>query len=312
MDIDILREELEGVDKLLGQQNPREGLRLIEDVQRKLGSSDIIEEKSILARTYYWEQLCWKHLSDIEKALIAHEKGIEIYRGLEDVVGQSNMLRDLGLTYEYIHQYDMAIKYLLQAISVLDKEKPTQEILSILGITKSKLGQIYLYKGDLENAKKHSLLGYQILLKTNHRFYQLTSLLPLIAIGIKTKNLGDQKRYIEKAENLLYELKDEHGYLNERRYVEIELFKAHMLVQEEDAENVFESFRNATRYILLTEKDERKRVIDATKINLIYEYLLNQGYKSQLEEFITILESENKDRIDWASEKIYKEFSARQ
>jgi len=74
-----------------------------------------------------------------------------------------------------------------------------------LGITLAKLGQLYTLQNRLDDAEKSLMDGLALIRKTGHAFYELTALMHLAALYLKTKDYGQMLANAEAALGLIYE-----------------------------------------------------------------------------------------------------------
>lgn len=253
------------VENLLGKQSPEKALKIIARTRDALSS----RQKWFLGRSYFWEQLCYKHLSEEKKALAAGGKALEIFESLGEEVEVSKVLRDMGLVYEYTRKYARAKPFLNKAI---EKVSDNQAVLSF-GVSISKLGQVCLKNGEVEKAKKLIPLGYNILNLSKNTFFKLTALLSYISLEIEGENYLSALEKIERAEALLKALNKEKGEVNERRLGEVYLKKSLVYMNLNNGVLSLKFFKSFAKYCLGTSEKERKFFVKGRESKNLIKYL---------------------------------------
>lgn len=206
------------VERLLGEQKPKEALVLTLRTRKRLKKN----QKWFIGKTYFWENLCYKHLEDIDKSSLASKEGIKIFEELGDHIEISKILRDQGLAQEYLGNYSEALKLLNNSLSKLVENQSVDS----LGITLSKIGQIYLHQNKLDKAREYCELGYKICKLGSNKFFLLTSILPLSLVYYRIGNHIAGLFLIEDAEKIEKVLFEKEEKINYRRHAEILLRKS--------------------------------------------------------------------------------------
>lgn len=255
------------VEKLLAQQKPHKALNVINSIRKHIPEN----EEWLLAKSYFWEAICYKNLLDEKKALKASNKGILLFRSIGDFVEASKMIRDQGLIYEYSEKYDKSLEKLFLSIDFLRE----RDIIDALGITYSRIGQVLIKKGDYYKALYYCELGFYICNEGKNLFFLLTSLLPLTMVYYKLEMYLEGLEKIRNAEDLLKDLNKRQKYRNKRREGEIYLRKALLQKGLNTPKDSFNSFKKFA-LICLSVKDERNFFLKDSELKeLIYYFKSN-------------------------------------
>jgi tetratricopeptide (TPR) repeat protein len=123
----------------------------------------------------------YKIANNTAAALAALADAKQRYEKINDWVGVGRVLRDEGITYQYVHDFDHAHKLLEESIEILNGTDAFAE----LGISQSKLGNLYLEQGKLAQAETWLARGLGTLNKTNHWFYTATTRLHIAGLHLK-------------------------------------------------------------------------------------------------------------------------------
>lgn len=267
------------IEELLAKQNSLSALEIVLSVRNRLNKKD----KWFLGKTYFWENLCYTLIADDKKATSAAEKGIKIFQELGDFVEVSKILRDEGLAYEYAKKYDKALIKLQESIDTLR----VHHVIDATGITFSKIGQIHLKKGDLDNARYYCELGYSICREGFNAFFLLTSILPLSLVYYKMGNHIAGLDLIEQAEGILKNLSKKEKFLNERRAGEISMMKALLYTGVNMFDESYESFLDFAKRCLVTTSQVRATYTKSNELKELLQVLFYKGFKLKITQYIS-------------------------
>lgn len=92
--------------------------------------------------------IIYLHLSNYGKALPLLQKALNIYKGIEDKVGQGTTLNNISQIYKVKGEYDTALDYLEQSLVI--RESIGDKVGE--GTTLNNISQIYSDKGDIDTA----------------------------------------------------------------------------------------------------------------------------------------------------------------
>lgn len=162
----------------------------------------------------------YKVANKTEASLAALANSKQRYEQANDRVGVGRVLRDEGITYQYVHDFDHALSLLEESIDVLGDTDDFAE----LGISHSKLGNLYMEQGNLTEAETWLVSGLEILEnKADHWFYTATARLHIAGLHLKRHEDDKALTEISLAEKAFLD----HGSdaSNARRLAQIEALK---------------------------------------------------------------------------------------
>lgn len=162
----------------------------------------------------------YKIANKTEASLAALANAKQRYEQANDGVGVGRVLRDEGITYQYVHDFDHALPLLEESVDVLGGTDDFAE----LGISHSKLGNLYMEQGNLAEAETWLVSGLEILEnKADHWFYTATTHLHIAELHLKRHEDDEALEEINRAEKAFLN----HGgdASNARRLAQIEALK---------------------------------------------------------------------------------------
>lgn len=133
------------------------------------------------------------------ESLQALESALERYKAVNDTVGVGRVLRDKGITYQYVKRYQEAKELLQQSVTILQTTGDVAE----LGISEAKVGNLLREAGVLEKAEAWINRALETLQTTNHWFYTSTTLLHKADLKLAQHQYTEALAAAETAENIL-------------------------------------------------------------------------------------------------------------
>lgn len=228
------------VERLLAQQEPKQAIQIVEEVVKHI-SNELIWFK---ARGYFWLQLAYKQLLDINRAEYYGKKSLSIYRKLNDKVQAANVLRDTASLYDHIGKYDKALELVEKSL----KEIGDQTVLQPLGLSLAKKGRILSEIGDYYGAEECLLAAEIVIDNTEHLMHRLTVSIHLMELYVKLKRFDKASYYADKSDKILKTLEKKDGYLNEIRYSQIQLSKSLIAQGKGKYKEAMMRFRNFLKF----------------------------------------------------------------
>ncbi len=146
------KEAVEAYQRVIGQALQQNNRRLAAEATQMIGSSYYINEQYKEANDYFLEAL-------------------EMFKGLNDSLGQGSALRDLGSNAQKLGDFEKAKDYFYNSICQL---KQTDR-LGHLGMSQVKLGLLFSELGDLGKAEVSILEGLQNITKSPDKFFESTA-----------------------------------------------------------------------------------------------------------------------------------------
>lgn len=102
---------------------------------------------------------------DYEEALLHYLDALKIYRDLDDTIGRSNCLNNIGEVYKKLGQYNSALDYLLLSKDLKEQQASKSQI----ALAYSNLGELYTLMQDYENAHKFYDMAQQTVKESDLR-----------------------------------------------------------------------------------------------------------------------------------------------
>jgi tetratricopeptide (TPR) repeat protein len=176
----------------------------------------------------------YKIENDIEQALPALDEAAKMYEAAGDKIGPGRVWRDFGVMYEYHGIFDQSKEYLEMAKKSLETAPDSKQKDAELGITLSKLGLLHASLDQLDSAEKYLYKGLLLVRKSNHVFYELTTLLHFGSLELLRSDFNMALTHLQAALGVIYEhnLQKEHT----RRLAQIWGFMAHAYARGGDEE----------------------------------------------------------------------------
>lgn len=244
----------------------------------------------LLAKSYFWEALCFYHLRLPLKSQKASKKGIELFESIGDYVEVSKLLRDQGLVFESNGDLNSSLVYLNESISKLRDN----DVIDALGITYSKMGQVYYKKNLLTESKYYCELGYQLCKEGKNAFFLVTSILPLSKLYYKTGNYIAGLELIDEGLVLQSKIDNKNGFVNLRRKGELNLRMSLLYLEVNLISKSFSSLKIFIKNCLVTDF-ERQHFVDDPDIKFLFSYFVKLGYLPKIENFLKQLKLDIKD-----------------
>jgi len=189
----------------LSLQYAHEGIRLIEIMKGNKTLPDRMPQFG--NKTSTWVEAYFNtnigqiniKVGNFKEALQYYKRALPLVAKSGDKVYYANALNDMALTYRQIGQYDLALRYCQQAISVNKEIDNTYGI----GLNYQTLGDIYSSTENLDEAKEYLNEGMEMLEKTDDITAQAMTLLSLSGLEIKSKEPEKARKNLEKCYSLI-------------------------------------------------------------------------------------------------------------
>ena len=141
-----------------------------------------------LQTVYYMMCQLYRYLNDMDKAIEYGEKSLALNPE------NPTALLTLGIAHQYIHQYEKAESYYEEVTRICE----LQNNIYLLGANYLQLGQIALYRYDMEKAEKYALQSMEI----NRQFgdaYCCSGIIMLSKLEQLKGNYGKSEKYAKEA-----------------------------------------------------------------------------------------------------------------
>ncbi|MTI41422.1 tetratricopeptide repeat protein, partial [Fulvivirga lutimaris] len=143
---------------------------------------------------------------DYQKSLENYLSALKEYQKLDDVIGRSICLNNIGEVYKKIGDYDNALNYLKHALSLKE---------SVLGVggsplANSNLGELYTLMGQYENAENSYMAALNGKIEEGSRIYAYVNN-GLGSLYLKTSQFNKSISYFKEAIKVEQSLDDQRG-----------------------------------------------------------------------------------------------------
>ena len=181
---------------------------------------DKVHKKDRAARMQHMIGVTYKVGNHTTRSLEALDDALRRYEEIKDVVGIGRVLRDKGITYQYVRRYKEAKEFLEKSVTVLQAANDAAE----LGISEVKVGNLLREAGVLDKAEIWIERGLETLKLGDHWFYTSTALLHKAALKLAQHHYNEALAAAEASEKLL---RDNNGeQVQKRRLAQLWYTKA--------------------------------------------------------------------------------------
>lgn len=186
-----------------------------------------------------------------EESLVALADALRRYKEIDSTVDVGRTLRDIGITHQYVHDYDKAKPFLEESVSVLRETGNLAE----LGISEVKLGSLFHECGDFKEAQEWISRGLATLEATNQWFYQATALLHAAHLNVSLQKYSAALADAERARKLFL---GHNGEVSQkRRMAQLYLLESEIYSKLERQDDASEARRKADSF--MEELDDASR-----------------------------------------------------
>lgn len=154
------------------------------------------------------------------ESLQALNVALERYKAINDTVGVGRVIRDKGITYQYVKRYQEAKDLLQESVTVLLGAGDAAE----LGISEAKVGNLLREAGVLDKAEAWIQRALETLNSTGHWFYISTALLHKAQLKLAQHHYEEALAATDASEKLL---RDNNGeQVQKRRLAQVWFMKS--------------------------------------------------------------------------------------
>lgn len=167
-------------------------VNIVKSLETSLDAIKMGKEISYLKGTalaYRNAGVCSRMLSNYDDAFQYLEKALEIYNGLNDLMGKARVINSIGNIYLNLSDYKYSLEYLQKCLEIVTGLDDKQFEASVL----SNIGLAYQESGDFTSSLEYNLKSMQTYTSNNMDIPESL----LNNIGIVYQNLGDYTTSLE-------------------------------------------------------------------------------------------------------------------
>lgn len=213
---------------------------------------DKAKDKRRAAQMQHMIGVAYKVGNHTAESLQALDAALERYKAVGDTVGVGRVLRDKGITYQYVKRYQEAKDLLQQSVTVLQGTGDAAE----LGISEAKVGNLLREAGVLDKAEAWIERGLETLQTTDHWFYISTTLLHKADLKLAQHHYTEALTAAEAAEKIL---RDNNGeQVQKRRLAQLWFMKSAIYKAMGDFEKASECKEAGEAYAATLDEASRR------------------------------------------------------
>jgi len=147
-----------------------------------LGTAQRLEDSFLIASSYKVVGSAFLHMGNYNRALKNYLEGVKILEGLQNEVELFKFFLNLGVLHDRLEEYDKALEYFFEALSIYNKSKPEDKASNFnhIPVLYNNTGNIYEIKKEYDTALQYYIKAFDIASELNHHTY----------LGMICNNLG--------------------------------------------------------------------------------------------------------------------------
>ena len=247
----------------LSIQNAHEGVRLIEIMKQQHTLPPVIKQfgnkSSAWVEAYFYTNIGQINLKvgNYKEALLYYKRALASIEKSGDKVYYASALNDMALAYRQLKQYDQALVYIQKAINI-NKEIDNEYG---IGLNYQTLGDIYAQTENLSSARALLDEGMEILEKSDDITAQSLTLLSIVGVEIKSKQLARAEKNLAKCFELV-KMSNDLRTLKEYYYYKFKLDSIHG--KDQDAMASYIRYHELDKQIVDVKLNQRIAEIQTT------------------------------------------------
>lgn len=156
----------------------------------------------MIASSYIAKGNTFLWMGNYNESLKSYLKGLEMFESIQNKVRMIGACTNLGLVYDRIENYDMAIKYYFKALNLYNEQKalnkPLEKFSGIISLYNN-IGNIYENKDNNETAIQYYKKGLKLALEKEDYFRQGVVYNNLGKIYLKLERFDEAEDYLQTA-----------------------------------------------------------------------------------------------------------------